>query len=91
MSMLSGRGLTNIPENVPVVKQDSAAIVRAVVSLSASLGIPTTAEGVETPRQLEMIRQEGCTEVQGFLFSRPVAASEVSRVLEQYDAKRHVA
>jgi diguanylate cyclase (GGDEF)-like protein len=57
------------------------AIVRAVTSLGGSLGITTTAEGVETTQQLEILRSEGCTEVQGFLFSRPRPASELADLL----------
>ena len=52
--------------------QRSLAIVRAVVSLAASLGISTTAEGIETQQQLDVLREVGCTEAQGFLFSRPL-------------------
>ena len=58
-------------------KKDSVAIVRAVVGLSSSLGITTTAEGVETNEQLASLAAEGCNEVQGFLFSRPRPAAEV--------------
>ena len=60
---------------------DCLAIVRAVAGLGASLGICTTAEGVETEAQLDRIRAEGCTEAQGFLMSRPVPAGEVMRFL----------
>ncbi|MBV8613834.1 MAG: GGDEF domain-containing protein, partial [Acetobacteraceae bacterium] len=60
---------------------ECAAIVRAVTGLCAGLGLATTAEGVETERQLAYLTQEGCTEVQGFLFSRPVPASEVTSLL----------
>jgi EAL domain-containing protein (putative c-di-GMP-specific phosphodiesterase class I) len=60
---------------------DCAAIVRAVASLGQSLGVATTAEGVETADQLAKLRLEGCTEVQGYLFSRPVPASEICRLL----------
>ena len=60
---------------------DCAAIVRAVAALGASLGISTTAEGVETLEQMGRIREEGCTEAQGYLFSRPVPASEVDRLI----------
>ena len=49
-------------------KEDSVAIIRAVVGLSSSLGITTTAEGVETKEQLARLTAEGCNEVQGFLF-----------------------
>jgi diguanylate cyclase (GGDEF)-like protein/PAS domain S-box-containing protein len=57
--------------------ESSSAIVRAVVGLSARLGMATTAEGVETAEQLEGVRAEGCTEVQGFYFSRAKPACEV--------------
>ena len=64
-------------------KEDSIAIVRAVVGLGSSLGITTTAEGVETKQQLEQITAEGCDEVQGFLFSPPRPAAEIERLLAQ--------
>ena len=56
-------------------------IVRAVAALAQGLGIMATAEGVETEAQLEKIRSEGCTEMQGFLFSKPVPADQVSALL----------
>ncbi|CAN0026280.1 unnamed protein product, partial [Phaeothamnion confervicola] len=62
-------------------KEDSVAIVRAVVGLSSSLGIRTTAEGVETKEQLASLTAEGCTEFQGFLFSKPRTAAEVQRII----------
>ena len=43
----------------------------------------TTAEGVETEAQLNMIREQGCTEVQGFLFSVPLPATSISHLLER--------
>ena len=59
-------------------QQDSArAIVRAIAGLGATLGMATTAEGVETPGQLEAVRAFGCTEVQGYLFSRPRPGHEL--------------
>ncbi len=54
------------------------AIVRAVAGLGASLGICTTAEGVETQEELDLARSEGCTEVQGYLISRPRPAAEIA-------------
>jgi EAL domain-containing protein (putative c-di-GMP-specific phosphodiesterase class I) len=64
-----------------VERPDCVAIIRAVAGLGASLGIATTAEGVETPEQLDRLRREGCTEVQGFLFSPPRPASEIAGLM----------
>jgi len=71
-------------------KEDSIAIVRAVVGLGSSLGITTTAEGVETEEQLTRLTSEGCNEVQGFLFSPPRPAAEVALMLGEI-APRHEA
>ena len=60
--------------------RESQAIVRAMAGLGRSLDITTTAEGVETPEQLEMVRTELCTEMQGFFFSVPRSAAEISRL-----------
>jgi diguanylate cyclase (GGDEF)-like protein len=62
-------------------REDSMAIVRAVTGLGRSLGITTTAEGVENDAQLELLRREGCTQAQGYLFSAPRPASEVALML----------
>ncbi|TGP14624.1 EAL domain-containing protein [Mesorhizobium sp. M2D.F.Ca.ET.233.01.1.1] len=63
---------------------ESLAIVRAVIGLGASLGIDTTAEGVETVAQLEALRAEKCSELQGFLFSPPVASESVADIIGAY-------
>ena len=62
------------------------AIVRAVAGLGRSLGIVTTAEGVETQEQLDLLRREGCNQAQGYLFSQPRPASEVERMLSDQAA-----
>ena len=54
-----------------VERADCAAIVGSIVSLANALGITTTAEGIETLGQLDLIRQTGCKEAQGYLFSVP--------------------
>lgn len=72
--------------DLPKSKQ-SLAILRAVVGLGSSLNIATTAEGVETAHQLELLRSEGCTEVQGFFFSRPKPAAEVGELLASLSGK----
>jgi predicted signal transduction protein with EAL and GGDEF domain len=70
-------------------RRDCMAIVRAVTGLGTSLGIATTAEGVETQSQLDSLRAEGCTEVQGYFFSAPKPAGEIQRLLR--DMKVRVA
>ena len=49
--------------------------------MANGLGMATTAEGVETKEQLDTVKAEGCTEMQGFLFSRPVPAEEIEALL----------
>jgi diguanylate cyclase (GGDEF)-like protein len=65
---------------------DALAIVQATIQLSEKLGMRTTAEGVETPEQMEILLAEGCTEVQGYHVSRPVPIGEVDALLELYGA-----
>jgi diguanylate cyclase (GGDEF)-like protein len=67
-------------------RPESIAIVRAVTGLGSALNIATTAEGVETIDQLNRLRSEGCTEVQGYLFSRPRPAHELGPLLAELNA-----
>ena len=62
---------------------DSLAIIKAVIGLGHSLGMSTTAEGIETEEQLAAVREQGCNEVQGFLFSPPIDASAVIDLLKK--------
>jgi diguanylate cyclase (GGDEF)-like protein len=65
------------------VKEDSRAIVNAVIGLGRSLGMATTVEGIETVDQLDLVRRQGCTEVQGFLLSPPLSAGSVAKLFER--------
>ncbi len=65
---------------------DSIAIVRAVANIGSALGMATTAEGVETEEELAQLRSEGCTEVQGYLFSEPRPAKEIPLLLAQHSS-----
>lgn len=60
-----------------VTSSDSQAVVHAVCSLCSGLGIESIAEGVETDQQLMFLEKEGCSQVQGFYFGKPMPASEV--------------
>jgi EAL domain-containing protein (putative c-di-GMP-specific phosphodiesterase class I) len=64
--------------------------VRAVTCLGKSLGISIVAEGVDTNEQLGLLRTEGCTEVQGFLFSRPRPGQDAEAMLS-YELERGAA
>jgi diguanylate cyclase (GGDEF)-like protein/PAS domain S-box-containing protein len=55
---------------------ESRAIVRAIISLADSLGLRTIAEGMETEAQLDFLREQGCHEVQGFYYSKPLPPEE---------------
>jgi diguanylate cyclase (GGDEF)-like protein/PAS domain S-box-containing protein len=64
-----------------LAEADGSSIVQAVVNIAAARHMATTAEGVETERQQELLRGLGCTEMQGYLFSAPKPAEEVRRIL----------
>ncbi len=68
-------------------KEDCIAIIRAVARLGSNLGMTTIAEGVESQEQLDIVRAEGCTHAQGYLFSPPRPVSEVPRLLQGIQAR----
>ncbi|MEK7190838.1 MAG: EAL domain-containing protein, partial [Pseudomonadota bacterium] len=62
---------------------DGAAIVQAIITMAHALGIQTIAEGAETKAQLEFLRRNGCDAMQGYYFSRPAPAEEITRLLRE--------
>jgi EAL domain-containing protein (putative c-di-GMP-specific phosphodiesterase class I) len=71
-----------------MVDEGSLAIVRAIAGLGVSFGMTTTAEGVETEEQVRCLNLEGCIEVQGYLYSRPVPADEIGGLLVRLNLKQ---
>ena len=58
-------------------QRESMAIVRSILALAKGLGVETTAEGIETAAQAALVVHLGCSQLQGFLFGRPVSAEAV--------------
>jgi EAL domain-containing protein (putative c-di-GMP-specific phosphodiesterase class I) len=67
--------------------QDAQAIVSTIIAMGHRLRLQVIAEGVETAAQLDMLREQGCDLVQGFLMSRPLAADEVAPLLAGHDVQ----
>jgi EAL domain-containing protein (putative c-di-GMP-specific phosphodiesterase class I) len=61
---------------------DDASIVTAIIAMGHSLQLKVIAEGVETPGQLMYLRKHGCDGMQGYLFSRPQPAAEITCLLQ---------
>ena len=70
-------------------RKDSVHVVRAMTGLCHGLGMATTAEGVETAEQLLTLRKEGCTEAQGYFFSRPKPVEHVPAIIASVRAMTH--
>ena len=64
----------------------NAAIIRAIVTLAESLGMDTTAEGAETHDELTLIRELGCSHIQGYIFGRPMGPEEAGELAAQNKA-----
>jgi diguanylate cyclase (GGDEF)-like protein/PAS domain S-box-containing protein len=67
--------------------KESRAIIGAVVGLGTSLGMSTTAEGIETQEELDYMKRQGCTEAQGYFFSKPCPAKDVHALLAKQAAQ----
>ena len=64
-----------------LTNENNVKITRAIIAMAHSLNLSVLAEGVETEPQLARLREEGCDEVQGYLFSRPVCAADFESLL----------
>ncbi|MFY0609885.1 MAG: EAL domain-containing protein [Hyphomicrobiaceae bacterium] len=64
------------------------AIFKAILGLAEALDMKTTAEGIETEEQLQLLRQEGCKFAQGYLYSRPVPAAEICALFHLEEANK---
>jgi len=65
------------------ITPQSSAVVTAIIALARALGLRVIAEGVETLRQMEVLHRLGCSQMQGFLFSKPLPPDELERWLTQ--------
>jgi diguanylate cyclase len=70
---------------------ESAILVHSIVHLGRALGLTVTAEGVETPEQHRFLQALGCHQLQGYLFSKPVTADEIDRMVALEQSKRQQA
>jgi len=73
---------TKLPGN-----KNALAVVTAIIGLAKSLNLKVVAEGIETPEQLECLKKLGCQYGQGFLFSKPVPATEATGLLDSRKAR----
>lgn len=73
--------------NDVVDRDDSAALVRAIIAMAQSLGLEVIAEGVETVAQADFIRARGCNFAQGYFYSKPLPAPQFEVWLNEYHAR----
>ena len=68
-------------------RRESMAIVKSILALARGLGVETTAEGIETPAQAELLAHLGCGQLQGFLFGKPGPAAQVAHAAARPDGE----
>lgn len=71
--------------------ETAAEVVRHLVAISDTIGLETTAQGIEHPAQLAMVRQMGCSFAQGYIFTKPLAPDDFAVFLQNWDAAEHAA
>ena len=72
------------------IDADDRALVKTIVQMAHSVGLIAIAEGVETSVQWEFLRQNGCDEVQGYLFSRPLPTDQIPEFVRKIKAQREI-
>jgi len=77
-SFVNGIDANADPDN----QQASERMIRAIASFASNLGLGSVVEGIETQHQLEIARLADCTEMQGYLFSRPVVSDEIHKLIQ---------
>jgi EAL domain-containing protein (putative c-di-GMP-specific phosphodiesterase class I) len=71
-------------------RESDRILAAAIVAMAQSIGLNVIAEGVETQEQLEMLKGFGCDEMQGFLYSMPLTADQVTALLKNYSNSRQL-
>ena len=67
--------------------REDTAIVRSIIAMGSNLGLEVTAEGVETPAQRSFLAAQGCDDLQGYLFSRPLPARDFDAFLDAWASR----
>ncbi|WP_066481315.1 MULTISPECIES: putative bifunctional diguanylate cyclase/phosphodiesterase [unclassified Sphingomonas] len=70
-----------------MANEGATAIIRSITTLADALGMETTAEGVENVEQLDILREQGCSQIQGFYFSKPLPADELKKLFDRDERK----
>jgi len=68
-------------------RKNDQSIISAILSMAKGMDIRVIAEGIDNDRQLDFLIENGCTEAQGFLFSRPLSPEKIEEILKQGDRK----
>ncbi len=67
---------------------EDTAIVRSIIQMAQALGLQTTAEGIDRPEVVQMLQDMGCTQIQGYVYARPMPAAEFTAWLQDYMQRR---
>ena len=68
-----------------IVSTNRKNITPSIISMAKTLNLKTVAEGVETQEQIDILIDEGCDELQGYYFSKPLSVSDFIKYVKQYN------